>query len=96
MYVVAGILNSSFMDNVYRTQFAGLNLPGEWYQFQAPQIRLLPLPDVNNQTMKYLETISDVSKEIFEILYEDYSVDVSTLQSKLDEAVYRAYGIDSI
>jgi hypothetical protein len=84
------------MDNVYRTQFAGLNLPGEWYQFQAPQIRLLPLPDVNNQTKKYLETISEVSKEIFEILYEDYSADVSTLQSKLDEAVYRAYGIDSI
>lgn len=96
MYVLAGILNSSFMNNVYRTQFAGLNLPGEWYQFQAPQIRLLPLPTLNAQSKKQLEVVAKVSQEIFEILYDDYSADVSKLQEKLDDAVYRAYGIDAL
>jgi hypothetical protein len=95
MYAIAGILNSSFMDRVYRTQFAGLNMPGEWYQFQAPQIRLLPLPELNDITMKHLESVGRIAKEIFEILYEDFSADISILQAELDEAVFRVYGIDS-
>jgi hypothetical protein len=96
MFVVAGILNSSFMDRVYRTQFAGLNMPGEWYQFQAPQIRLLPLPQLNVKTIEQLEVVGKVSKEIFETLYADFSADIAKLQAELDEAVFRAFGIDSI
>jgi hypothetical protein len=95
MYAIAGILNSSFMDRVYRTQFAGLNMPGEWYQFQAPQIRLLPLPELNDITRNHLESVGRIANGIFEILYENFSADISVLQAELDEAVFRAYGIDS-
>ena len=96
MFVIAGLLNSSFMDLAYRTQFAGLNMPGEWYQFQAPQIRLLPLPEITVESRKHLEIIAKVASNIFETLYQDFSADISSLQKKLDEAVYRAYGINSL
>jgi type I restriction-modification system DNA methylase subunit len=96
MFVIAGLLNSSFMDLVYRTQFAGLNMPGEWYQFQAPQIRLLPLPEITVESRKHLDVIAQIASDIFETLYQDFSADIAPLQKKLDEAVYRAYGIVSL
>lgn len=96
IFVVAGLLNSSLMDKIYRTQFAGLNMPGEWYQFQAPQIRLLPLPEITKQSQMHLEKVEQVSSQIFDILSQDFSADISPLQKKLDEAVSHAYGIDTI
>jgi hypothetical protein len=84
------------MDLIYRTQFAGLNMPGEWYQFQAPQMRLLPLPEITPESLKHLKSVAEIASEIFELLYKDYSADISSLQKLLDESVYRAYGIDSI
>ena len=94
IFVIAGLLNSSLLDLIYRTQFAGLNMPGEWYQFQAPQIRLLPLPEITVNSSKYLEIIEKVAKDIFQTLYLDFSADISAKQKILDDTVYMAYGIE--
>lgn len=96
IFVVAGLLNSSFLDLIYRTQFAGLNMPGEWYQFQAPQIRLLPLPELTIESRKHLDIVAHAASNIFEMLYQDFSADISALQETLDNAVFKAYGIDAI
>lgn len=40
---LAAILNSKLMQYIYASVFSGLNLLGS-FQFQAPQIRLLPVP----------------------------------------------------
>jgi hypothetical protein len=96
IFLIGGLLNSSFMDLIYRTQFAGLNMPGEWYQFQAPQMRLLPLPELTPESLKHLKIVAELASEIFELLYNDFSTDVTSLQEKLDESVYRAYGIHVI
>ena len=94
MFLMAGLLNSSFMDLVYRTQFSGLNMPGEWYQFQAPQMRLLPLPELTPESRKHLKLVAQIASEIFEVLYQDFSSDITSLQQELDKSVYNAYGID--
>jgi hypothetical protein len=96
IFLMAGLLNSSFMDLVYRTQFSGLNMPGEWYQFQAPQMRLLPLPELTPESRKELKLVAQIASEIFEVLRKDFTSDIASLQQALDQSVYRAYGIDSI
>jgi hypothetical protein len=45
-------------------QFAGLNMPGDSYQFQAPQIRLLPLPRLSESTLGTVESIERLSQSI--------------------------------
>jgi hypothetical protein len=64
IWLVGAILNSRLINRVYRVQFAGLNMPGDSYQFQAPQIRLLPLPRLSESTLGTVESIERLSQSI--------------------------------
>lgn len=64
IWLVGAILNSDFINRVYRAQFAGLNMPGDSYQFQAPQIRLLPLPRISEGNVGLVSEIELLSKLI--------------------------------
>jgi adenine-specific DNA-methyltransferase len=86
--VLAAIMNSTLMDYVYRTTFSGLNLLGS-FQFQAPQIRILPIPQlVSRELSKQIE-----SKVIEMINTEPESDLMTSLISDIDKLVYQAYNL---
>lgn len=64
IWLIGAILNSNFINRVYRAQFAGLNMPGDSYQFQAPQIRLLPLPRIDSSNIDTIHELEELCKVI--------------------------------
>jgi adenine-specific DNA-methyltransferase len=89
--VLAAIMNSTVMDYVYRTTFSGLNLLGS-FQFQAPQIRILPIPNhVPRELSKQIET------KVAEIRSTDPETDlIKSLMTQLDQLVYQAYHLSAV
>jgi hypothetical protein len=41
-----------------------LNLPGDSYQYQAPQIRLLPLPIIDEKNLRIVNEVEKLAKQI--------------------------------
>lgn len=41
------VLNSRLMDHIYHEYFGALTMQGAYAQFQAPQLRLLPIPQID-------------------------------------------------
>ena len=64
IWFIGAILNTKFINRVYRAQFAGLNLPGDSYQYQAPQIRLLPLPIIDEKNLRIVNEVEKLAKQI--------------------------------
>lgn len=83
IWLVGAILNSSFINKVYRAQFAGLNMPGDSYQFQAPQIRLLPLPRIDETNVSIAQEIEDLCKVIVKARKDHIELDDERLEKNL-------------
>lgn len=92
--LIGSILNSEIMNRIYSIQFAGLNMPGEWYQYQAPQLRLLPLPRIEKKTNKNLIKLREIGNNIFSRLLENPDDSCQDLRVKLDEVVAALYKIE--
>ena len=81
--LVAAFCNSSVFQFVYGQFFGALRM-GPSYQFQAPQLRVIPflLPDA--RTRKEIECL--VAK-----IYEEGSVSVETLMKDIDRLFFQSY-----
>jgi len=86
--VLAAIMNSTLMDYIYRMTFSGLNLLGS-FQFQAPQIRILPIPAQVNED--FCQQIEAKVSEIVNSLPE--SEIMTSLMAELDKLIYESYGL---
>ncbi|MBP6045106.1 Eco57I restriction-modification methylase domain-containing protein [Candidatus Woesebacteria bacterium] len=84
---VVAILNSKLMNFVYKTLFSGLNLLGS-FQFQAPQIRLLPVPESMDEAC-----LMDI-KEIINIARSTSSFDNES-ETRLNQLVYKMYNLSN-
>ena len=49
---IIGILNSRFMSRFYQIYFNSLSLAGGFYRIGAPQIKELPIPNVDQEKEK--------------------------------------------
>jgi len=91
LIVLAAIMNSTLMDYVYRTTFSGLNLLGS-FQFQAPQIRVLPIPHQISH-----ELSNQIQVKVVEIVKMAPESDLfKSIMSEIDKLVYQAYDLNSI
>jgi adenine-specific DNA-methyltransferase len=89
LIVLAAIMNSTFMDYIYRTTFSGLNLLGS-FQFQAPQIRILPIPaQIDTNLCKEIE-----AKVLKIVEMPSESQDLAHLMTELDKLIYQSYGLN--
>ena len=84
IWLVGAILNSNFINKVYRAQFAGLNMPGDSYQFQAPQIRLLPLPRIDKSNIVTVHSLEKLCKVIVEARRSGVDLSDQQLESNLE------------
>jgi hypothetical protein len=84
--VLTAILNSSLMNFVYKTAFSGLNLLGS-FQFQAPQVRLLPIAKLLMESPVY----DDILKTSKEIINNTKKYD--NTKQLIDNLVYKLYGL---
>ena len=83
---LAVFMNSSLMNFLYKQLFGGLSMVGS-YQFQAPQIRVLPVPHmhlISNQNM--LDLIEDIEKRGVE------AIDNALIEA-FDKEIYKIYGL---
>ncbi len=81
---LAGIMNSSTIDYIYRSLFSGLNLLGS-FQYQAPQLKLLPLPlEPNAEILKLIEV------EVARVRSGDTQFD----ESNINDLVLALYGLE--
>lgn len=98
-----GIVNSKLLSFIYSELFSGLKMSGGYFQFQAPQIRILPIAKATLEQQKEIESL--VKKRIFIIqklnILQNKATDEKTslekeskeLDNKIDQAVYKIYGI---
>ena len=100
---IVGILNSKIISFVYSEFFSGLRMGGGYFQFQAPQLRVLPITKVEKGEEKILEQLvnkmSGLTSELLLITensneWEKIKFEIEKTDKKIDEEVYRIYGLN--
>lgn len=86
---LVAILNSRLMDHIYRSIFSGLNMLGS-FQYQAPQIRLLPVPKWPD--IEILSKLQTLVGELLESPGNDLEK-VEGLMNAIDQKVFELYGL---
>ena len=80
---LAVILHSSVVSFVYKQYFDGLRMSGGYLPFQAPQLKIIPIPHSNGEFINNLDTLGRLRS----VLSKDISVHaVSTFISDLCDA----------
>jgi len=88
---VGSLLNSKLYNFIYKSIFSGLNMLGS-FQFQAPQIRLLPIP--KNTKKEDRIKIMSIVKQIINSKKQDFETDTTKLEQEIDELVMDLYGLN--
>jgi hypothetical protein len=87
---ICSIVNSKLFMFIYDLFFGTLRMSGGYYQFQAPQLRVMPVLVVENEKQEMLVKIVD------RILFKKSSnpqADTSALERQIDNLVYRLYNL---
>jgi hypothetical protein len=77
---LTAILNSKLMNFVYSELFAGLRMGGGYFQFQAPQLKILPIKNCSNNEKAKL---SDLAKKLVS-LYNSLNENINGSATKRD------------
>ena len=80
-------LNSKLMDFFYKQLFGGLFMLGS-FQFQAPQLRILPIPKISETEQ---QPFIDLADKILTAKQNDK--DTTDLEAKIDVMVYQLYNL---
>ena len=101
---LAGILNSKLINFVYSELFAGLKMGGGYFQFQAPQLRILPIASGSDTEMKALSSLVSKLMTLYKssthnktkLVNEQNKVndEINDIENKINDAVYGIYGIN--
>jgi len=87
---IGGVCNSQMFMFLYDLFFGALRMSGGYYQFQAPQLRVVPVPQADMLQQKAVEALVD---QILTAKKKDPNADTSALEKKIDEMVYALYGL---
>ena len=80
-------LNSKLMDFVYKQLFGGLSMFSS-FQFQSPQLRVLPIPSITEINQKPFE---ELVKKILQAKQE--GKDTADIEGKINELIYKLYDL---
>ena len=86
IYSLSAILNSQLMAYIYSSTFSGLNMLGS-FQYQAPQIRILPIPKHPN--IEILEEIESLVRK----LENNHMNSMDSRLTSLDKLVFDLYNL---
>lgn len=101
--VLGGILNSALMAFVYSELFSGLKMGGGYFQFQAPQLRILPIKKPSATQAKIIADLVDRYMELDTRLLKSSKAsdearklegEIDKIDASLDAVVYEIYGLD--
>ena len=84
---LAGLCNSSMFSCVYELLFGSLRMSGGYLQYQAPQLRVMPIPVKNDTRIDGLVDAIIVAKKA------DANADTSALEAEIDDIVFDLYGL---
>ncbi len=84
---LAGLLNSTTMERLYRVLFGSLSLAGGYMRFGSPQFKLLPVPTASHSEQRI------IARLVEKCLDRGDAIDSSVL-SEIDDRVARLYGIE--
>lgn len=100
---IAGVINSKLISFVYSELFAGLRMSGGYFQFQAPQIRIIPIAEASKSQQ---ENVATLVKEIVSLnkqlnKFGDKKTadsarieeEIKKIDAKIDGLAYEIYGI---
>lgn len=98
---LVGLLNSKLLTFVYRQVFSALKMSGGYFQFQAPQLRLLPVVEPNDRLRMALEQVVDgilvlygkVDRESTPHEQELIKRQIQATERQIDKLVYELYGL---
>jgi hypothetical protein len=100
---LVGVVNSRLMSFIYSEVFSGLRMSGGYFQFQAPQLRILPIAKASESERDKICVLVERIMSLFENLNKlgDKTTDERTRiedeiqknDSEIDELVYKIYGI---
>ncbi len=87
---VGGVCNSRMFICLYDLFFGALRMSGGYYQFQAPQLRVMPIPYAGQDEQTAIAQLVDA---IMDAKQRDIGADTSAWEREIDERVYRLYGL---
>lgn len=87
---LAGYCNSRMFMFFYEQFFGALRMSGGYYQFQAPQLRVVPFRKPDKSTEQKVSALVD---RILAAKQRDAEADTSALEREIDELVYALYGL---
>ncbi len=101
---LAGLLNSKLMSYIYGELFSGLRMSGGYYQYQAPQLRVLPIikskPSQQNKIKDLVGNIIQKNEALTKLHNKktDEKVrlekEIKKLDDEIDQEVYKLYGLN--
>jgi hypothetical protein len=87
---IAGFCNSQLFMFFYTQFFGALRMSGGYFQFQAPQLRVIPF----KTPTKDLQTrISTLVKKISEAKADDPDADTGRWEQEIEDLLYRLYDV---
>jgi hypothetical protein len=87
---VCAFVNSRLFMFMYDLLFGALRMSGGYYQFQAPQLRVMPIKIAN---IKVQECIVNIVDQILAAKAANPQADTSAPERQIDNLVYRLYNL---
>jgi hypothetical protein len=85
-----GVFNSSVFTTIYELLFGSLRMSGGYMQFQAPQLRIMPIPKA---TLAEQSVIASIVSRILSAKASDPTANTSALEAQIDAHVFALYGL---
>jgi hypothetical protein len=87
---IGAFCNSKLFMFIYELFFGSLRMSGGYYQFQAPQLRVIPLKNISKPKQRpFVELV----RKIVTTKKRDPNAETSTLERQIDEMVYKLYDL---
>jgi type I restriction-modification system DNA methylase subunit len=98
---LTGLLNSTLVSFVYSQLFSALKMSGGYFQFQAPQLKLIPIPSVDDERQELIEIlVAKSSVTNSELLaarspheIEKWRRELDGIDRNIDAHVFALYGL---
>ncbi len=87
---LVGVFNSSVFTTIYELLFGSLRMSGGYMQFQAPQLRIMPIPKA---TLAEQSVIASIVSRILSAKASDPTANTSALEAQIDAHVFALYGL---
>ncbi|MFH1670076.1 MAG: Eco57I restriction-modification methylase domain-containing protein, partial [Patescibacteria group bacterium] len=87
---MAGYCNSKLFMFFYDQYFGSLRMSGGYYQFQSPQLRVLPFKNPGKSTYR---CVCELVEKILAAKKRDQGADTTAWEREIDRLVYELYGL---